>query len=429
MNDAVDPNGSFHRRTLVWGLPIIAISLLATLVAMVLGPEIFDPVVASPSTYSRSAIGHQAFSQLLESLDYPVEISRSRSGEKARDQGLLIIAEPETWESEEDEPRLRFLGDLVAERTLLILPKRRGVPMGRSIESESPVGRWEIEEILEELTEWRGDSREWTLLKNASSEDWRGEGAFAPQISELQLVRHPSLEPLLSNEEGVLLGRLEGFGDREIYLLSDPDLISNHGLWPNDAANAKVAVEWIEKLAPAGEPIIFDETCHQLGTSDGFWREMFRFPMVIILAQFALLFGAILWHSLGRFGAPKLEVIGLEAGSRRLVDSTAELLHFSRRRAPALRSYLRLAIEEACRLLSGPKTGSLATRAEWLAERERKDLTEGIVSISRRVGALGETVSPDSLRELALAIDRWRQEIVHGPERDRSGRSATARTN
>ena len=147
MNDAVDPSGSFHRRTLVWGLPIIAISLLATLVAMVLGPEIFEPVVASPSTYSRSAIGHQAFSQLLESLDYPVEISRSRSGEKARDQGLLIIAEPEPWESEEDEPRFGFLSDLIAERTLLILPKRRGVPIGRSIQSESPVGRWRIEDL------------------------------------------------------------------------------------------------------------------------------------------------------------------------------------------------------------------------------------------------------------------------------------------
>ena len=421
MSEVADPQGSFSRRGLLWGIPVIAISLLATLISMVLGPEIFDPVVNTPSAYSRSAIGHQAFAELLESLDYSVEVSRSRSGEKAREEGLLIIAEPEPTLSEEGMS-FEFLRDLRAARTLLVLPKRDGAGFGREISSHSLVSEIRVEDILDELIEWRGDTRGWEITRSSRAKDWRGEGEFRPQIDDLQVVRHPQLEPLLENDDGVLIGRLEGFGGREITLISHPDLIANHSLWPNDAANAKVAVEWIERLAPPGEPIIIDETCHQLATKTGFWREMFRFPAIIILAQFALLFGAVLWHSLGRFGAPQLEVIGLEAGSRRLVDSTAELLHFSRRRSPALRSYLRLAIDEACRLLSGPKAGSLAARAEWLAERERSDLTEGIESISRRVGRLGDSVSPDSLRELALAIDRWRWEIVHGSERDRSSR-------
>ena len=415
----------FHPRTLAIGIPVVALSLIASLLASVIGPEIFEPVDVAPSAYSRSAVGHRAFVQLLGEVGIEVEVSRRRSGEKARDQGVLLIAEPRPTR-EKDAWRHTFLRELEAEVAIVVLPKREAsAELNRRFAKHVyEVDEEEILSVLEQLTEWTGSSGEWELeTLSAGPEDWRGRLASIPDLAAPQLVSHPDLDPWLETDEGALIGELRGLGDRRIVLVSDPDLIANHSFWTENGANAKLAIELITNLLPEGETLIIDEGCRDHGKSQGFWREALRFPLVLVLLQCVLLFSLVVWSAFGRFGPAIPEAVGLEAGSRRLVHSAAELLRFGRHRDLVIRKYLRLAIDAACARLHGPTTGTISERAAWLAERERPETKSlGITELTEAAHALGARGSEEDFRELALAIDRWRWEIVNGSEGDRSGR-------
>src|SRR5262245_1566002 len=77
-----------------------------------------------PSTFSRSAIGHAGLADILERLGIRVVKSRYQSLGKAGRQNLLVLAEPEVSPNILDQA-----SDLLdADRVLLVLPKRTGLP-------------------------------------------------------------------------------------------------------------------------------------------------------------------------------------------------------------------------------------------------------------------------------------------------------------
>ncbi len=416
----------FSARVIAIGVPVIMLSLVATLLAGVFGPELFEPTDVEPSAFSRSALGHRAFVALLEELGIETEVSRARSGQKARNQGVLLIAEPRPVPDEEGEDQLSFMRDLDAQVSIVVLPKRTATQSQANrkfAEQTSEVAEMRVREVLTELTDWTGTDDEWEIERRLiQPTGWKGTFQSVPHLERPQLVSHPDLEPWVYTDQGTLIGELDGLGDRRIIVVSDPDLIANHGLWPNDGANAKVAIELIELLLTKGERVIIDESCHGSGSRGGFWREVMRFPLLLIVLQCALLFFVVIWSALGRFGPPIEEQIGLEAGSRRLVDSTAELMRFGRHRGLVARKYLLLAIDAACARLHGPATGTVSERVAWLAEREKSHGKLRITRLVERAQVLGSRGSEEEIRELALAIDRWRWEIVNGSEGDRSGR-------
>jgi len=110
--------------------------------------------------------------------------------------------------------------------------------------------------------------------------------------------------------------------------------------------------------------------------------------------------------------------VGLEAGSIRLVESTAELLRFGRHGGAALQKYLRLSVESACADLHGPPHGTLEERLRWLDENERESARPGrverILPIAEAVGRVPARASEDQVRELAQRLDLWRREMKNG---------------
>src|SRR5258708_9431895 len=77
-----------------------------------------------PSTFSRSAIGHAGFAEVLRTIGMPVVKSQYNSREKLGEGGLLVIAEPGTTLGLLDR-----VGPLLDAKTaLLVLPKWRGTP-------------------------------------------------------------------------------------------------------------------------------------------------------------------------------------------------------------------------------------------------------------------------------------------------------------
>ena len=101
---------------------------------------------------------------------------------------------------------------------------------------------------------------------------------IAPDLeAPIQLMHGDRLQPLIGDADGMLLGELTD-RNRKIWVLSDPDVISNHGL--ARAGNAALAVAMIKRLRSGSGSVVFDETVH------GFISEpasplllLFRFPV------------------------------------------------------------------------------------------------------------------------------------------------------
>src|SRR5207342_3447196 len=103
-----------------------SVALLAASLYFMLMPEGTSPGTDSvgPTAFSRSALGHAGIADILQRLGVRVVKSRYGSLSMAGEEDLLVIAEPpvgsETFDSVQDLLR--------ADRVLLILPKRDGIP-------------------------------------------------------------------------------------------------------------------------------------------------------------------------------------------------------------------------------------------------------------------------------------------------------------
>lgn len=428
----------FDRRVLAIAIPIAAVSLVGTLIALALGPELFETPGVGPSRSARSAIGHRAFFDLLGSLGIEVETSRANAGHKVRDGALLVFAEPEVpgrgengdEGADEDEETAPVFTDQLPERlpdsrVLIVLPKWEAVPHFQNPYFAATVTLRqvsEIEAVLEALADSIEGSEPWRVIRPRGTPPWEGSVLpGAPDLVSPQLVHHPRLETWIGatgDDGGTLVGRIEGF-ESEFIIVSDPDLISNHGLVRGGGTNAVLAVGLIERLLDGPRRVVVDESCHGSGVESGFWNEALRFPLVLLVLHVSLIAGAILWGAFGRFGPPRTETVGYEAGSRRLVESTAELLRFGGHGAEALRRYVKIAVDEACRRLNGPASGALGSKLAWLSGRGSGRVRTDITALAARAASTPVRSNEEKVRELALAIDRWRQEIVHGSERDR----------
>ncbi|NJM92924.1 MAG: hypothetical protein HC861_10175 [Rhodospirillaceae bacterium] len=237
------PGELFSPRTL---LAIIAIGTAAFVGMVYL--EMFgidDPdFEIGPSSYSSSALGHKALVETLRRLDVPVVVSRFRTAEKAGLGSLLVLAEPDGSEISEE-----MVGDLRnAPHGLLVLPKwdgRRDGAKPRWVETMNMVPEETVDAVLQ------------AAQMNAVVK--RMEGTFTLDVPKLGgrieltdpqvIIDARGLTPVVAFKGGILIGETSlGSGTR--WVLSDPDLISNHGIDQGD--NAVVAVSIIEALRPAG---------------------------------------------------------------------------------------------------------------------------------------------------------------------------------
>ena len=83
-------------------------------------------------------------------------------------------------------------------------------------------------------------------------------------------------------------------------VLSDPDMLSNHGL--AHAGNPTAALAMLSELDRDGGPVVIDETLHGYGREPSVYRSLFDFPMLLATLQVALTVGVLLWAGMARFG-------------------------------------------------------------------------------------------------------------------------------
>ncbi len=416
----------FSGKAVVLLAGLCGLSLLVGLALAIFNDGLSVVRSTGPDTFSYSALGHHGFRSLLEELGVPVLVSRSDSGRKVGFGDVLVVAEPDLVTlAGRRLDKFAAMGD-AADVMLVVLPKRTGMAdMARPthLAQVGPVGQKYSTAVLqalgmEEVVKTGGHSRQRT---------WNvGPWQDRPFIADLQLVQSPALEPILACEAGTLFGKVIPGDDpsfdslimADTYVLTDPDLLANHGL--GQGQNDVLAVKIIDFLRGPDGMVVFDETLHGHEVSPSVFQSFFRAPLVFVLLQVLLTAGALLWLANARFGSPGDHDGGEAAGPARgldfLLDNTADLLAFGGHGPFLLGRYHRAAVAGVCRRLHLDLPGSSPQARQRLENISRQR------SPRYDFGAMEKTVPDLAARPaarnhdiLATAgkIHHWQQEMTH----------------
>jgi hypothetical protein len=409
----------FSRRAAIALAALAAASLAAAALLGTFGDAISDPPTSGPDAFSRSALGHRAYLELLRELGHPVLVSRHRTADRAGDGAVVVVLEPGL--GDEDGPREALLEEIedASARMLLVLPKRTGLPdptRPRWIATASLVPEKEAQRVLDAIGV---DAK--VVRPEKAVAGWRG-ALPAPELDAPQLLRSAVLAPLVETDAGMLAGELVEDG-WHLVVLADPDVLATHGL--GRGANAALAVALAERLGAPGVPLVADETLHGNEEQPSLARELLRFPLVLATIQALLAAALLAWAALVRFGRPRPPEPLLAAGKVVLVEHTAELLRHGGHVGAAVRAYLRAARDEIAARLRPP--GETAAPDTWLVRVAHARGHGRTLRLLEERASRVERLEHGAEREAVLvaqAVHRFREEMTDGapgdPRRDRT---------
>jgi len=373
-----------------------------------------------PDGYGSSAIGHRAFLKLLQRMDIPVVVSRSNTASRLDDDTVLLLLEPDPADDGERDALQRMLD--ASRRTLLVLPKWKGVPGGERdgwIETVILRDPAVAESLLQQVDERA------TISRGGPASGWSpGPVSAAPELPSPQLMETPDLVELVTADEGVLVAERRERNGRRLMVLSDPDLLANHGL--GRGQNAEVAVALVELLG-SGATVVVDETLHGHVRPTGLMDELLSYPLVLFLLQLVLACGALLWAGVGRFGPPRRRAAAVASGKQVLIGNTVSLLISGGHGRQLLRRYVRESVERVSEAYHIP------AELEPGARRERLEFLGASRGLSMAGWEAAEPGGPEDdpdadehehgdvrvrdRRQLVVAARRvhhWREEMLHG---------------
>jgi hypothetical protein len=251
------------------------------------------------------------------------------------------------------------------------------------------------------------------ILRPTEPVEWSyGELGAAPNLPRPQLIERGGVTPIVSCDQGILLGKLRvSWGD--VTVLADPDVLSNHGLARD--GNAAFVLRALDLARGNREAVVLDETTHGFARNPNLYRSMFEFPLLLATVQAFAVIGVLLWAAMGRFGAPRRAGPAIEPGKDFLIDNIATMLRFGGHTSLALSGYLRVAVADVRTRLHVPARLDDAEARDWLdrnAAGRRVHLT-----LERLTGLVEKTAGRrDRVRTLRVAqlIHRWREEMIHG---------------
>ena len=304
-----------------------ALAFLGYLFLSAYAPE-FRPRggLGTATTSSKSAVGYSGIVQLVrEVFGEEARIDGDAGGWEGSDQ-FLIVALDETTQPQ----RLR---ELLAARaradngaTLLVLPKWHTAILPGHPGWVQATGRIDLQTTaplvkaigrigLNEPRPARG--------VRVGGLDGRIDRVAPPYLRTLS----GDMTALVQDSRGLpVLGRMiDSEEGNPVYVLADPDLLSNQGL--KTAENAAAAIELLQWLRPDGARIVFDdnEPVRTPGKRN-LLQLMFEPPfLALTLAVLAAAFLAGL-HAFGRFGPAIAEPRAIPFGKRALADNSAMLI-------------------------------------------------------------------------------------------------------
>ena len=380
------------------------LAFIAIFALLAWSPDLASKNRAGEHPYSSSSLGYAGLIKLLEADGQTVTVSRLPSSLEYSN-GLLVITIPDYgFGRAEDGFDLNY----VSEPALYVLPKWSGFRDWEKPSWEKDTDLMDRGAVQMIASAFDSDLKIWRL-RNPGNIDMPF-GRVAPTFEhKMQVLESDSLESIIDRPGGTLLAKLPG---REIYILSDPDLLNTFGLARRENARAALGlVDWLKEYST--QPVIFDATLHGFARSESLLRAIFDKPFLgaslVALATISL----ITWAAFVRFGPPLPEQRVLAFGKKALAESSAGLISMARREGQMALPYRQMTERNLARQFGLPpqsESDAFARTADRLAEQKNLPKTWSEQSQALAHPASGR----NDIRDKALALWRWRQEMKDG---------------
>ena len=391
-----DASGTFNARTM---LLVTAIGVLAFIAMLLLGayaPDLRSGHNGGSHALSNAATGFSGLVRLADATGHNPQIVHVLADLDSED--LAVITPDHGWTD---------IGPILDKRgsraTLFVLPKWETTPDQQTtgwvrvsglLPPEDP-GRMLAPANPLKIFRAKGHAQP---LRNVGLAASANVHFLAPAI--VQTMSGNGLEPLITTSDGrVVLGRIAG----HIFVLSDPDLLNNHGM--ADENQAKAAVALLDFLNSTGaDSVLFDVTANGLGRSRSPLKLAFDAPF---LAVTLVIFAAMLlagWQALVRFGPVRRPERAIAFGKAALVDNSAALIRKAGREAHLGGRYVEVIRDRASALFRLPPTldpQMLNSRLESLNPHR---------SFAAAAVAASNAISREELLSAAKSLNEWLKE-------------------
>lgn len=223
---------------------------------------------------------------------------------------------------------------------------------------------------------------------------------IAPAV--VQTLSGESIHPVITTAAGaVVLGRV---GSRNLYVLSDPDLLDNHGMGSEVQARSALALlDFLNSTDADG--ILFDVTANGLGRSPSPLKLAFDPPFLSVTL---IIFAAVLlaaWQAIARFGPVRRPERAIAFGKAALVANSAALVRKAGREAHFGGRYVEVIRDRAIalfRLRANLDPETLAARLQALNPNR---------SFASLADAAAHAQSRDELLRAAQSLNEWLKEV------------------
>jgi hypothetical protein len=388
---------------------ISAASLLGLMLLFAYAPDLRSESSNGGDTVSRSAIGFAGLRELLDLSGVATELDRGALSRPDTKPSLVILT-PDPGTSAGDISEYEFVAP-----TLIILPKWLVTPQ---IAREDWVSKFgavppgQVAAMMQRIAPGvtlvmrPGSAKNVDVMLGPAASP--GFSPFTlPQIEELRSIGGAK-SLLIARNYGPILTMATHAG-QPVYILSEPDLMNDHGL--SDRTNARAALMTIGQLRRGNGPVRFDVTLNGLGRDPGLLRAMFQTPLVG--ATICSLLAAILigWHAASRFGAPVEPGSVFTRGKKILAANTADLLRMMGREGAM-----------AVRLVQSERDMALARLGARLASAPEQDELLAIIERGNGLGVSYAELARDAegartgadLQRIAAKAYAWRKGITRG---------------
>lgn len=385
---------------------MIGVGLLVFIAVFALlawSPDLASKNRAGQHPYSSSALGYGGLVKLLQADGQTVTVSRLASSLDYSD-GLLVLTLPRYGLSRAPE----FDLESVSEPALYVLPKWSGFADREKPSWQKDTDLMDRRSVAAIAQTFDSDITVWRLRNPGRVRT--PFGTQRPKFEhQMQVLASDSLEPIIDTPGGSLLAKVPG---RDVYILSDPDLVNTFGLArPENARMALGLIDWL-KYEPE-QPITMDATLHGFERSENLLRAIFDVPFLgatmIALATMLL----VTWGAFIRFGPPSREAPVMAFGKKALAESSAGLVSMARRESQMAPGYAQTVQRDLMKRLGLPPHTSpeaFAQTADRLAKHKHLSSNWSQQNSQLTAPAAGR----NDLRDKALALWRWRKEMSDG---------------
>jgi len=314
---APDPT-ALSARTTALLLIVGLIGFAGTVILGAYAPDLRSGRNGGAHALSNAATGFSGLVRLAEATGRGGQVIRN---ERLWDTEDLVVVTPERAATDMS----KVISTRPNKPTLVILPKwKTAADTNKTgwVRIDGLVDQYEPEGVLApdtalKILRWRSGAQP-LVAANLVLRDVR---FIAPR--PLQTMSGGNLKPLITDRTGnIVVGQV---ADRPLYIVADPDLLSNVGM--KDARQAEAALLLLDYMNSTGaESINFDVTLNGFGKSLSPLKLAFDPPFLAVTLTIvaAMLLAGL--QTLGRFGSPRARPRAIAFGKAALVDNAAMLV-------------------------------------------------------------------------------------------------------